>query len=72
MIKQNDEDICVKCSDNGILVSKVHNVMEIQHNSGICSLLVIAKLWKLAQLYLENEGKYSSLPCIIYENSKKE
>ena len=58
MIKQNGEDICVRCSDNGILVSKVHSVMEIQHNSGTCLLLVTAKLRKLAQLDLENEGKY--------------
>lgn len=72
MIKQNDEDICVRCSHNGILVSKVHSMMEIQHNSCICLLLVTAKLRKLAKLDLENEDKYWSLPSISYENNNKE
>ena len=47
-------------------------MMEIQHNSGICLLLVNAKLRKLPELDLENEGKYWSLPSIIYENNNKE
>lgn len=72
MIKQNDEDVCVRCSHNGILVSKVHSMMEIQHNSCICLLLVTAKLRKLAKLNLENEDKYWSLPIVIYENNNKE
>lgn len=56
--KQNDEATCARCSHNDVLASEVHSVMKIQHKSGICLLLATAKLQKLTQLDLENEGKH--------------